>query len=96
MSDAELAGLKETWSAFQKEDIDTRFPDTDIVRTGWPKPTMYREHEAIHVLCNTIDHLRREVEEAKKAAVQRADTAFLVGCNYGRAAERALLEGDAP
>ena len=56
-----LEAFKETWPAFQREGIDTRYPDTDTVRTAWPKPTLYREHEIIHLLCNVIDHLRREV-----------------------------------
>lgn len=63
-SDAILAGLMETWPAFQRE-VDTQHLNTDIVREGWPKPTIYREHEVIHVLCNVIDNLRRELAETR-------------------------------
>lgn len=59
--DARLAGLRETWPAFQREGINTALPDTEVVREGWPMPTIYREHEVIHVLCNVIDNLRREL-----------------------------------
>ena len=29
--------------------------DTDVFRVGWPAPTIYREHEVIHLLCGLLD-----------------------------------------
>lgn len=66
--EATLAAFRETWPAFQREDINTRRLDTDTVRRGWPKPTIYREHETIHVLLNLIDHLRREADQPTRPA----------------------------
>ena len=63
--DAVIAAFRETWPAFQREIVDTKRLDTDLVRIGYPKPTIYREHETIHVLLNLIDHLRGELAEAK-------------------------------
>lgn len=64
--------FKDTWSAWQRE-VDTSFPDTDLLREGWPKPTIYKEHEAIHVLANLVDNLRRELDAARREERMRAD-----------------------
>lgn len=54
-----IEALSETWPAYQFP-VDTMRLDTDLVRQGWPAPTLYREHQMIHQLCNTIDQLREE------------------------------------
>jgi hypothetical protein len=55
--------FKDTWPAWQG--IDTSSIDTDLVRYGWPKPTIYREHETIHILLNEIDNLRTRLAQAQ-------------------------------
>jgi hypothetical protein len=62
--DPVLAALMATWPAFQSE-VDTRALDTDMVRVAYPKPTVVREHENIHILCNIIDRLRTELDAAQ-------------------------------
>lgn len=57
--------FKDTWPAYQKDDIDLFALDTDVARFDWAKPTIYREHETIHVLLNTIDQLRKALNEAQ-------------------------------
>lgn len=62
-----------TWPAFQGE-VDTRALDTDMVREGWPKPTVVREHETIHILCNLVDRLRSELDgELDEPTISAAD-----------------------
>lgn len=61
--DPTLAGLMQTWPAFEGE-VDTRALDTDMTRVAYPKPTVVREHEAIHDLCNLVDRLRAELDSA--------------------------------
>lgn len=60
---AEAEPFKDTWPAFRKDDIDVRRLDTNMLRIGWPKPTIYREHETIHVLANLVDQLRKRLDE---------------------------------
>lgn len=43
-----------TWAAYKKP-VDLDRVDTDTFRVGWPSPTIYREHEVIHILCNVVD-----------------------------------------
>lgn len=62
--DPVLTALAATWPAFQGE-VDTRALDTNIVRIGYPKPTIIREHEIIHDLCNLVDRLRSELDAAQ-------------------------------
>ena len=61
LQDREAEHFKETWPAFQREDVDLWALSTDIVRLGYPKPTIYREHHTIHALLNLIDQLRRQL-----------------------------------
>lgn len=51
-----------TWSAFKPE-VNLDNIDTDVWRIGWPKPTIYREHEVIHLLCNLLDKALAAVKE---------------------------------
>jgi hypothetical protein len=59
----ECEAFRETWPAFQKGVTDLNALDTDLLRYGWSKPTIYREHEAIHILANLVDALRERIEE---------------------------------
>ena len=72
--DPVLTALAQTWPAYQGE-VDTRALDTDIVRMGYPKPTIVREHETIHALCNLVDRLRSELDAAQttSAATSASD-----------------------
>ncbi len=58
------AMFKDTWPAFQQQ-VSSRALDsidTDTYRVGWPSPTLYTEHEAIHRMANLIDNLLAERE----------------------------------
>jgi hypothetical protein len=33
---------------------------------GWPKPTIYREHEIIHILCDALDTAMAEIKRLKE------------------------------
>lgn len=46
--------FRETWSAWRKH-VDLSRIDTEVFRIGWAKPTIYREHEVIHVMANALD-----------------------------------------
>lgn len=60
-----LPVFMKTWPAFARAGADTtRRLDTETVRRGWPKPTLYREHEIIHLLCHQIDLLRAEADQS--------------------------------
>lgn len=72
--DPVLTALAATWPAYQGE-VDTRALDTNIVRMGYPKPTIIREHETIHTLCNLVDLLRAELDEARATATTGAPPA---------------------
>ena len=76
--DPVLAALMQTWPAFQSE-VDTRALDTDMVRVAYPKPTVVREHENIHILCNIIDRLRAELDAAQPGQQAVDETADEVG-----------------
>lgn len=62
--DPVLTALAATWPAYQGE-VNTDALDTNIVRMGYPKPTIIREHQEIHILCNLIDRLRSELDAAQ-------------------------------
>lgn len=53
----------ETWTAYRKPVSVDRIQEvgTDNWRIGYPKPTIYREHEAIHILANQVDALLAEI-----------------------------------
>lgn len=59
---ADWEHFKDTWPAFQGPVNLDRVEQigTEVHRMGWPKPTIYREHEAIHLLANQIDALLAE------------------------------------
>lgn len=50
-----IDALREAWSRPEVTPEVLRRANTDAFRAGWPMPTIYREHEAIHVLCNLLD-----------------------------------------
>lgn len=52
----EWEAFQETWSAFEVSNPDNL--NTDWIRKGWAKPTIYKEHEVIHILASVIDQTR--------------------------------------
>lgn len=52
----EWEAFKDTWPAFEARNPD--HVDTDSIRQGWAKPTIYTEHEVIHLLASALDKTR--------------------------------------
>lgn len=57
----------DTWDAYKHADVDLDRIDTDVFRVGWPSPTLYREHEVIHIMANLLDQALAEVQRLKEA-----------------------------
>jgi hypothetical protein len=60
---AEAEIFSESWN---KRPINLERVDTDMFRAGWCKPTIYHEHEAIHILCDALDTALAEIERLKR------------------------------
>lgn len=56
----EWEAFEETWSAFEASNPNNL--NTDWIRKGWCKPTIYKEHEVIHILASVIDQTRLMLE----------------------------------
>lgn len=62
----EWEAFKDTWSAFEASNPDNL--NTDWIRKGWAKPTIYKEHEVIHILASVIDQTRAQLDELRSTA----------------------------
>lgn len=93
----EAEPFKDTWPAFQTDvDVHKININTEYLRIGYPKPTIYREHETIHILANLIDHLRKAVDErqAKGTALDEVMRLAQENEDLRRRLERAERRGD--
>lgn len=62
----EWEAFQDTWSAFKASNPDNL--NTDWIRKGWCKPTIYKEHDVIHVMASVIDQTRAQLDELRSTA----------------------------
>jgi hypothetical protein len=47
--------------------VDLSYIDTENFRIGWPKPTIYREHEVIHLMANALDEALKQIKSLRQS-----------------------------